>query len=234
MRQGFTGTELLLYGAILDPDGQRARARLRYRRGAERADPADPSCAKSSRSSASGSMPTAPNSVPRRPTSRSPVSRPIEEIVDDAHRGDLRTRASTISSCRPSGSIDPEEQARFTAGLVDLRKRQGLYKEDPNGVRISEQVLYQARISLPSNVQTGRYTAETFAITHGRVVASAMSEVEVKKVGLRACVAGFAQHSGFLLRAHRSCPVARHGLACRARFRASSERPRQAPRLTRS
>ena len=36
---------------------------------------------------------------------------------------------------------------------------------DPGGVSVSEQVLYQARIALPSNVQTGVYTAETFAIS---------------------------------------------------------------------
>jgi hypothetical protein len=47
-------------------------------------------------------------------------------------------------------------------------------------------VLYQARISLPSSVQTGTYTAETFAITKGRVVASAISRVEVKKHRIRA------------------------------------------------
>jgi hypothetical protein len=59
-------------------------------------------------------------------------------------------------------------------------------------------VLYQARIALPSNVQTGIYTAETFAINRGRVVASAISKVEVKKLGFERAVALFAQNYGFL------------------------------------
>ena len=46
-------------------------------------------------------------------------------------------------------------------------------------MKVNEQVLYQARIDLPSNVTTGRYTAETFAITRGRVVASATARIEV-------------------------------------------------------
>ena len=50
-------------------------------------------------------------------------------------------------------------------------------------MQISEGVLYQARISLPSNVTTGTYSAETFAVTRGRVIASAVAEVEVRKVG---------------------------------------------------
>ena len=89
--------------------------------------------------------------------------------------------------------IDTEEQARFSAGLVDLKTRQQLYKQDFGGVQISEQVLYQARITLPSNVTTGTYTAETFAVSRGRVIASAQSEVEVAKVGFEKLVADYSQ-----------------------------------------
>jgi uncharacterized protein (TIGR02186 family) len=76
--------------------------------------------------------------------------------------------------------------------------REGLYKEDPRGVTVSEQVLYQARIKLPSSVQTGTYTAETFAVSKGRVVASAVARVEVRKVGFERLVAQFADENGFL------------------------------------
>ena len=85
----------------------------------------------------------------------------------------------------------------MSAGLVDLMSREGLYRQDQRGVSISEQVLYQARISLPSSVQTGTYTAETFAINHGRVVASAISRVVVKKQGFERVVAQFAEQNGF-------------------------------------
>ena len=78
-----------------------------------------------------------------------------------------------------------------------MRRRGGLYREEPGGVTISEQVLYQARISLPSNVQTGTYTAETFAITRGRVIASATAEVEVRKVGFERLVAEYADENSF-------------------------------------
>jgi uncharacterized protein (TIGR02186 family) len=93
----------------------------------------------------------------------------------------------------PSGVIDPDEQARFASGLVDLKTRQQLYKQDFRGVQLSQQVLYQARMSLPSNVTTGTYTAETFAISRGRVIASAMAEVEVRKVGFERLVARYSQ-----------------------------------------
>jgi hypothetical protein len=64
-------------------------------------------------------------------------------------------------------------------------------------VKINEQVLYQARIGLPSRVPTGTYTAETYAITKGRVVASASSQVEVRKLGLERAIADFSEGYGF-------------------------------------
>ena len=76
--------------------------------------------------------------------------------------------------------------------------RKGLYQQNESAVKVSEQVLYQARIALPSSVATGRYTAETFAISRGRVVASAISQVEVRKLGFEGAVAQFAQDNSFL------------------------------------
>jgi uncharacterized protein (TIGR02186 family) len=124
-------------------------------------------------------------------------SKPISEIVD-ARTAAIYELGLNYLQLSPIGSIDPTEQARFTKGLVEMRARQGLYRQNPAGVTISEQVLYQARIALPSSVQTGRYTAETFAIAHGRVIASASAEVEVRKQGFERLVADYAQEDSFL------------------------------------
>jgi len=181
VRQGFTGTELLLYGAILDPAGRRGGAQ--YDIVVVLKGPTEPIRMRE-KERILGIWMNAEDSDFRSAPSFFAVasSRPVAEIVDERTAAiyELGTEFIQLS---PSGQIDPEKQARFSAGLVDQRQRLGLYKEDMQGVRISEQVLYQARIALPSNVRTGRYTAETFAISNGRVIASAIADVEVKKVG---------------------------------------------------
>jgi hypothetical protein len=53
-------------------------------------------------------------------------------------------------------------------------------------------------MAVPSNVVTGRYTAETFAIVEGRVVASAVAEVEVRKLGFERFVAEQAVQSSLM------------------------------------
>ncbi len=191
VRQGFTGTELLLFGAILDPGGRAAaqdydvvvvlqgpsqpiRLRQKARFGGIwiNADSTDFRSAPSFFAVAS--------------------TKPIDDIVDETTAAIYEFGTDYIQ-LSPSGVIEPEEQRRFSAGLVDLRTRQGLYQEDIGGVSVSEGVLYQARISLPSTVITGTYTAETFAVRDGRVIASALSEVEVKTVGFERFIVESAQ-----------------------------------------
>ena len=196
VRQGFTGTELLLFGVVLDPAG--TRSVRDYEIVVVLKGPAEPIRLRE-KAKVGGVWLNAASTDFRSAPSYFAVaaSRPISEIVDDKTAAiyEFGTRFIQLS---PTGEIDPAEQARFSAGLVDFMQRQGLYQENTNGVTMSQQVLYQARFQLPSNVQTGTYTAETFAVTDGRVVASAVAEVEVRKVGFERFVEVFAQTQSFL------------------------------------
>ncbi len=196
VRQGFTGTELLLFGAILDPQGRRAQQP--YDIVVVLKGPTEPILVRE-KDKKFGIWVNAESTAFRSAPSFFAVasSRPIEEIVD-ARTAAIYELGLGFLQLSPSGAIDPEEQARFTLGLVDLRVRQGLYTEDSDGVTISDGVLYQARIEVPSNVTTGRYTAETFAIADGRVIASAIAEVQVQKQGFERFVAEQAEDSSFL------------------------------------
>lgn len=196
VRQGFTGTELLLFGAILDPDGQRAGRD--YDIVVVLKGPTQPILLREKQKIA-GMWVNADSIALRSAPSFFAVasSRPIREIVDDRTAAIYELGLSWLQ-LSPIGAIDPDEQERFAAGLVDLRQRQGLYTHSDRGVTIRGQVLYQARIKLPSSVQTGTYHAETFAITHGRVIASATAEVEVRKLGFERFVAMFAEQQSLL------------------------------------
>lgn len=196
VRQGFTGTELLLYGAILDPQGTRAGRDydiVVVLKGPIR------SITVREKEKKAGIWVNANSAQFRSAPTFFAVasSRPIDRIVDPRAAA-IYELGLPFVQLSPIGTIDPDEQMRFAAGLVSLMAASDLYQENGSGVSVREQVLYQARIALPSNVQTGTYTAETFAITHGRVVASAISRVEVRKSGFEKAVADFAEHDGLL------------------------------------
>lgn len=196
VRQGFTGADLLLFGAILSPEG--SRAAQDYDIVVVLEGPVQ-SIVLREKQKIAGMWINADSMEFRSAPSYFAVasSRPIEKIVDDKTAAiyELGLKWLQLS---PIGVIEPKEQRRFSAGLVDLMRRQGFYREDQIGVTISGQVLYQARIGLPSSVQIGTYTAETFAIRDGKVVASAITRVEVTKEGFERFVAVAAENNGLL------------------------------------
>ena len=195
VRQGFTGAELLLFGAILDPQGTRAARDFDIV--VVLKGPTGPILLREKRRIAGIWINAGSTEFLSAPSYFALVStRPIDQIVDGKTAAIYELGLPWLQ-LSPSGTIDPKKLARYSAGLVDLMSRKSLFQQSDGGVKVSEQVLYQARINLPSNVQTGQYTAETFAIARGRVVASAISRVEVKKLGFELLVARFAEENGF-------------------------------------
>jgi uncharacterized protein (TIGR02186 family) len=194
VRQGFTGANLLLYGAVIAPAGTREK----YDIVVVLKGPTEPVRIREKERLAGIWMNAGASDFRSAPAFFAVASsRPVGDIVDERTAA-IYELGTDFIQLSPSGQIDPEEQTRYAQGLVELRERQGLYQQNPKGVRISEGVLYQARIDLPSNVTTGRYTAETFAIARGRVLASATARIEVEKVGLEGSVVSAAQRWSFL------------------------------------
>lgn len=193
VRQGFTGTELLLFGAILDPQG--TRAGRDYDIVVVLKGPTQSIILREKQKHAGIWLNGASARFRSAPAFYAVASsRPLDKIVD-TRTAAIYELGLPFLQLSPIGAIEPDEQIRFASGLVQVMADEKLYQEDPQGVTINEQVLYQARIKLPSNVQIGTYTAETFAISKGRVVASATARVEVKKRGFERVIADFAQHS---------------------------------------
>ena len=195
IRYSFTGAELLLFGAILYPGGRLPR---------ERADvavvlkgPVDSIIVREKRKVAGIWMNAASarfRSVPGFYAIAS--SRPLARIIDARTAAIYELGLDSLQLSPASGEM-LDEQKRFEAGLVDLRRRGGLYVEDAGGVEITDGVLYRARIAIPARVPVGRYTAETFLIRDGHVLAGAVREVEIGKSGFERFVATAAERWPF-------------------------------------
>ena len=187
----FTGAQLLLFGAILYPGGrvpERPVDIVVVLRG-----PVEPILMREKRKIAGIWMNAESNRLQSVPSFYAVASsRPIDQLVDERTAAiyEMGLRNLQLS---PGGGALPEKEMRFEAGLIDLMRRRGLYSENPKGVEISEGVLYRAGIDLPSQVPVGTYTAETFLIDRGRVLAVATRDVEIDKSGFERFVALAAQ-----------------------------------------
>jgi uncharacterized protein (TIGR02186 family) len=188
----FTGAELLLFGAILYPGGRVPT------RDADIAivikGPAEPIVLREKQKVA-GMWINADRSVPS--FYAVAASRPLAQLVDDRTAAIYELGVDNIQLSPASGKV-PAEQRRLERGLVDLKRRQGLYVQEKTNVRITEGVLYRARIQLPARVPVGTYTAETFLLVGGRVIAGATREIAIEKTGFERYVAAAAADRGFL------------------------------------
>ena len=196
IRYSFTGAQLLLFGAILYPGG-RAPARpadiVVVLRG-----PVQPIVVREKQKIAGIWMNADSNRFRSAPSFYAVASsRPIAELVDERTAAIYEMGLQNLQ-LSPGGGALPEKERRFEAGLLDLKRRQGLYAEHPRGVEISQGVLYRATMSIPSQVPVGTYTAETFLIDRGRVLAAATREIQIEKSGFERFVALAARRHAFL------------------------------------
>lgn len=195
IRYSFTGAELLLFGAIIYPGGRAPE------------DPADiavvvkgptqPIIVREKQKVAGIWMNVESErfrSVPGFYAVAS--SRPLSELVDERTAAIYELGLQNLQ-LSPGAGATPEERRRFESGLTDLMKRRHLYLENPRGVEITERVLYRARINIPARVPVGTYTAETFLIRNGRVIAAAHREIRIEKLGFERFVAMAAERNSF-------------------------------------
>jgi uncharacterized protein (TIGR02186 family) len=193
IRYSFSGAELLLFGAIIYPDGRVPTEKTDIAvvlRG-----PTKSILVRKKQQVAGIWLNTDSarfRSVPGYYAIAS--SRPLGKLMDERTAAiyELGLRNIQLS---PSDDADPAEQQRFQKGLVALMQRQGLFGEQPDSVEITQGVLYRARLAIPARVPIGRYTAETFLIRKGRIYAAATRKIEIRKSGFGRFVADSAERT---------------------------------------
>lgn len=195
IQYSFTGADLLLFGAIVYPDGRRPKK------------PADimvvlkgpdQSITMREKQKVAGIWVNADSARFRSAPSFYAIasSRPIGKVVDERTAAIYEMGVDKLQ-LSPSSLNDSAELDRFQKGLIDLRQRAGLYVEQQGTVEITDGVLYRARLPLSARVIVGDYTAETFLVQDGRVVAAAVRDITIRKSGFERFMAVAAEEWPF-------------------------------------
>ena len=196
IKYSFTGEELLLFGAIIYPDGRAPD---------DRADiivvikgPTRPIRLREKQRVAgiwvnadSVRFATAPGYYALA------SSRPINQIMDERTAAIYELGLPNLS-LSPASFESEDQLRRFEHGLVDLKQRQDLFAERNGAVEITRGALYTARLPIPARVPEGSYSAETYLLRHGRVLAVASRDIDIRKTGFDRFIAQAAEHYGFL------------------------------------
>jgi uncharacterized protein (TIGR02186 family) len=187
IRYSFNGAQLLLFGAVVYPGGRPPDHQTDIAvvlRG-----PVQPILVREKQKIAGIWMNADSNRFRSAPSFYAVASsRPIADLVDERTAAVYELGVHNLQ-LSPGGGALPEKERRFEAGLLDLRKRAGLFAENPRGVEITDGVLYRATITIPSQVPVGTYTAETFLIDRHKVIAAATRDIHIDKTGFERTIA---------------------------------------------
>ena len=96
----------------------------------------------------------------------------------------------------PAADEDQAEVDVFRAALVRNKQREGLYPVEVGKVNFLTGRLFRTDMFFPANVPTGTYTVEVFLIRDGVVVSAQATPLIISKIGLGADIFLFAhRHS---------------------------------------
>ena len=120
------------------------------------------------------------------------TTRPIDELADDRITAIYEIGIANLQ-LSPATSASSESINAFEAGLIAAKRSEGLFVETPGAVTVTRNVLYRARIAIPSAVPVGEYAAEIHLIRKGRVIASSSTPIVIGKSGFERWIYVMAQ-----------------------------------------
>lgn len=121
------------------------------------------------------------------------ASRPLNEITNARTLERLRIGVDRVEIPAQEDEAAPTDRIEiFRKGLIELKQSQGLFSDGSVHVAMIGDRLFRADLTFPANVPTGGYTAEVYLFREGRMVGSSKTALAVRRAGMEAAIFDFA------------------------------------------
>jgi uncharacterized protein (TIGR02186 family) len=119
------------------------------------------------------------------------ASRPLEQLLtpEDAQRYGIGLNNLGM---QPAEEASPKKSADMLAALTRIKIGEGLYRPVPGKVIFLGAQLFRADFHFPTNVPTGSYLVEVLLIRNGRIASAQTTPLIVSKIGVGADIFEFA------------------------------------------
>lgn len=127
-------------------------------------------------------------------------SRPPQELgtTEFLRRNRIGLANHTLRQRIGSDFGDVVPQDPFRVAFLRVKMDNGLYHEEPTGVTFITPQLFRATVPIPGIAPTGTYEVETLLLSVGEVIARETTAIEVVKTGFEELFARAAHDHGFL------------------------------------
>lgn len=179
----FTGTELLLFGAIDEPGDVIVVIR----------GPVTTAVVRHKRSTFGLWLTRRSESFDGVPGYYAVIStRPLGQIAPESLLQRLQIGTANLRF-RHIGTAPPADVADFRRAIIRQNLREGLYHENVGGIDFLGPKLFRAEISFPSTVPVGTYRAEVYLIRDERIIAAQSTPLFIDKHGVEQQVYDFSR-----------------------------------------
>jgi uncharacterized protein (TIGR02186 family) len=124
------------------------------------------------------------------------ASQPLQRLLARSAGGEILSLEDRLQSVQSVGQREHEDLTRFRLGLVEVKRREGLYPAAIGQVTIQANRLFRVELPFPSRLPEGTYEVRTYLLREGRIVAAVSRPLPVGKVGFSAQLAGWAENDG--------------------------------------
>ncbi len=126
------------------------------------------------------------------------ASQPLQRLLARGAGIEILSLEDRMSSVRSVGTREDRDLIRFRQGLVEVKRRQGLYPAAIGQVSVQAGRLFRVELPFPSRLPEGTYEVRAYLLREGKIVAAVSRPLPVGKVGFSAWLAGWARHEGSL------------------------------------
>jgi uncharacterized protein (TIGR02186 family) len=126
------------------------------------------------------------------------ASQPLQRLLARGAGGEILSLEDRLSTVKPVGERSAAQLAQFRSGLVEVKRREGLYPAAIGQVTVQAGRLFRVDLPFPSRLPEGVYDVRAYLLREGKIVAAVSRPLPVGKVGFSAQLAGWASHDGAL------------------------------------
>lgn len=126
------------------------------------------------------------------------ASQPLQRLLARGTGGEILSLEDRMTTVQSVGQRESSDLTRFRVGMIDVKRREGLYPANFGQVSIQANRLFRVDLPFPSRLPEGVYDVRAYLLREGKIVAAVSRPLPVSKVGFNAQLAGWAGREGEL------------------------------------
>ena len=119
-------------------------------------------------------------------------SRPLEEFAPQMLLSSRKIGIDTIRMMTADESVTSEQMTEFRKALVRLKADDNLFDQSVSDITLMSNRLFRTELHFPANVPTGTYMVEVYLFRDGQITSAEIVPLNISKIGIGADIYDFA------------------------------------------